>query len=191
MFFTCGIRRWLVFPQRAQCAAGRGERCASRVRSEAGPDGVVLKRVGLTARVKVRVRRRLHRRHTRIISVQIRVIHFVHVEDGWRRQVLRVRDAVGSVNSNNGASRVSCPVCVSTLRSSCIFSSLLWAGVLSARSIQCASRRWAGALLRPGGSWCVYNKVAGRETMARRWSLFAWQCASLESLLPSALSAHL
>lgn len=79
-----------MFPQRAQSAAGRGERRASRVRAEAGPDGVVLKRVGLTARVKVRVRRRLHGRHTRVISVQIRVIHFVHVEDGWRRQVLRV-----------------------------------------------------------------------------------------------------
>lgn len=25
----------------------------------------------------------------------------------------------------------------------------------------------------PGGSRCVYNKVGVRETMARRWSLFA------------------
>lgn len=75
-----------MLSQRAQSAAGRTERRAARVGAEAGPDGVVLERVGLTARVKVRVRRRLHRRHARVICVQIRVIHFVHVEGGWRRR---------------------------------------------------------------------------------------------------------
>lgn len=75
-----------MLPQRAQGAAGRAERSAAGARAEAGSDRVVLERVGLTARVKVRVRRRLHRSHARVIRVQIRVIHFVHVERGRRRE---------------------------------------------------------------------------------------------------------
>ncbi len=144
---TCAVRRGLVLSQRAQAAAGGTERSASRVGAEAGSDRVVLERVGLTARVKVRVRRRLHRRHARVIRVQIRVIHFVHVERGRRREssgcgVKLQRNAWFS----RGIQRVSLGV-------RCSGALLRWAaGVFIIKLV--SGRQWRG------GGLCLHDNVS-------------------------------
>lgn len=82
---TGGIRCGLMLSQCSQAAAGGTQGRAGRTRGEPGADRVVLEAVGLAARAEICVRRRLHRRHARVVGVQVRVIHFVHVESGEMR----------------------------------------------------------------------------------------------------------
>jgi len=109
---TCGVGRRLVFSQRTQCTAGGPERSAARAGTEPVPDRVVLERVALAARVKVRVRRRLHRRHARVVRVQIRVIHFVHVEGGMMETQVCVKVRSRSVCVSRCVPRLCCSVCL-------------------------------------------------------------------------------
>ena len=67
-----------MLAQGPQGAAGRAERGAARVGEGPAPDGVVLERAGLATRAEVRIGRRLHRGHARVVGVQVRVIHLIH-----------------------------------------------------------------------------------------------------------------
>lgn len=64
----------------AQCAqrAARGAEGRAAWICEPGPDRVVLERAGLATRAEVRVGRRLHGGHARVVGVQVGVIHFIH-----------------------------------------------------------------------------------------------------------------
>lgn len=65
---TCGVRAALVVPQGPQAAGPRREGRTAGGGPERGPDGIVLKPTGLTARTEVRIgrcqARRVHPGHT-------------------------------------------------------------------------------------------------------------------------------
>lgn len=67
-WLTCGVRAALVVPQGPQAAGPRREGRTAGGGPESGPDGIVLKAAGLTARAEVRVgrcqARRVHPGHT-------------------------------------------------------------------------------------------------------------------------------
>lgn len=54
---TCGVRAALVVPQGSQAAGPRREGRTAGGSPESGPDGIVLKTAGLTARTEVRIGR--------------------------------------------------------------------------------------------------------------------------------------
>lgn len=68
LLLTCGVRAALVVSQGPQAAGPRRERRTAGGRPESGPDGIVLKATGLTARAEVRIgrcqARRVHPGHT-------------------------------------------------------------------------------------------------------------------------------